>query len=181
MKAKLQASESNETLVEVIESALSLRSEVDGIARRLAPVGLAAGIGIPVFLKTPICSIVFGFAACGVIARLSVDQLRLLRAESRMDDAIRTLRDRGDGGMLIDRALVALDGTGLLPQLRKAGLVAEAAVVGVWGWFVALVVLGPQAIDALWAVFVILMVLLFGGLVWLFVLLLRAFRIRDKS
>ncbi|GEM_PF-4810535 len=83
--------------------------------------------------------------------------------------------------MLIDRALVALDGTGLLPQLRKAGLVAEAAVVGVWGWFVALVVLGPQAIDALWAVFVILMVLLFGGLVWLFVLLLRAFRIRDKS
>jgi len=52
--------EPNETLVEVIESALSLRSGGDGIARRLAPVALAAAIGVTVFLKMPICSIAFG-------------------------------------------------------------------------------------------------------------------------
>ena len=181
VKAKLQASESDETLVEVIASALSLRSEGDGIARRLAPVALAAAIGVTVFLKIPICSIAFGLALCGVIARLTVYQVRVLRAESLMDDAIRTLRYRGGGGMLMDRALVPLDGTGLLPQFRKASLMVGAATVGAWGWFVALVLLGAQAIDVLWAVGVVLMVLLIGGVVWLLVLLLRASRIRDKS
>lgn len=119
MKAKPQASESDEMLVEVIESALLLRSEGDGMARRLAPIALATAIGVPVFLKIPICSIAFGLAWCGVIARLTVYQVRVLRAESRMDDAIRALRYRGRGGMLMDLALVPLDGTGLGPRFAR--------------------------------------------------------------
>jgi hypothetical protein len=55
------------------------------------------------------------------------------------------------------------------------------ATVGAWGWFVALVVLGAQAVDVLWAIGVILVILLIGGVVWLLALLLRASRIQDKS
>lgn len=83
--------------------------------------------------------------------------------------------------MLIDLALVPLDGTGLLLQFRKASLMVGVATVGAWGWFVALVVLGAQAVDVLWAIGVILVILLIGGVVWLLALLLRASRIQDKS
>ena len=83
--------------------------------------------------------------------------------------------------MLIDLALVPLDGTGLLLQFRKASLMVGVATVGAWRWFVALVVLGAQAVDVLWAIGVILVILLIGGVVWLLALLLRASRIQDKS
>lgn len=166
-----------------LEAVLALRTgrrKRNTSRMRWVVLGLfAAVVGGAILSPLPETVQAAGLGVLGVGAAIALAGAFVMIGNQRvLDAAVSELRTRGTLGDLSGFTLEPLDGSGLLPKMLATSSVSIALLLAMIGWVARLMSMSDAPAEAFWQLGVAIIVALFMSVLWMFVLLVWAARLR---